>query len=200
MNHFHDSFVVHLNPFLNFWKEWLEQSSEFFLSMEFSFDYMSVSKWILNTNPSIAHQDLFHCPVWYLNIRSDGTTQIACREELDGDCQWDRVLSAQECVTPHEGTGRVYVFVFWVCMSLENLRPHRLPFLLPPPHKAQRWESHIHPTTSVARLAYLSSDSKMLRGRFDELYLSPEGPCVLISSWMPTCGEDPTLALRNRAT
>lgn len=171
-----------------------------FLSMDI---FLTTWVWVntfLNTNPSIAHQDLFHCPIWYINIRSDGTTQIACREELDGDCQWDRVLSAQECVTSHEGTGRVYVFVFWVCMSLENLRTHRLPFLLPTPHKAQRWESHIHPTTSVARLAYLSSDSKMLRGRFDGLYLSPEGPCVLISSWMPTCGEDPTLALRNRAT
>ncbi len=46
MNHFHDSFVVHLNPFWNFWKEWLEQSSEFFYPWKTFFNYMSVSKCI----------------------------------------------------------------------------------------------------------------------------------------------------------
>lgn len=47
MNHFHDSFVVHLNPFLNFWKEWLTQSSEFFYPWKLIFFYnMSVSKLI----------------------------------------------------------------------------------------------------------------------------------------------------------
>lgn len=75
------------------------------------------------------------------------------------------------------------VFVFWVRKTLEYLRAERLPLTHRlTEHKDERatYTPLCLMVTSVSRLAYLTSDSETLRGRFDGLYLSSECPQALL--------------------
>lgn len=104
-----------LDFFFNFFLLFNRMNSTVFRISPYPFLYnMNVSKIteFLRTNPLIAHQDLFYCPIWCVCIRSDDKTQIAFREGTEWRLSAGQsILSAKGCVTTHVGTVRVYVFV-----------------------------------------------------------------------------------------